>query len=141
MLSLRTIDGLDLVASNEEAATYLKTIAHALQRWEESDAVNVCLDKQYTPWFNLETGNEDEIVERCLLKVIIFSFPVKPWRCNHKLEWEYMWLFDPEPRRDVVLICRFMMFYAGCPHGMAVGVPSNTTVPKPFQRSLKAGRL
>ena len=54
MLSLRTIDGLDLVASNEEAATYLKTIAHALQRWEESEAVNVCLGKEYTPWFNME---------------------------------------------------------------------------------------
>ncbi len=118
MLSLRTIDGLNLVASNEEAATYLKTIAHALQRWEESDAVNVCLDKQpKTPWFNLETGNEDEIVERCLLKVIVFSFPVKPWRCNHKLEWEYMWLFDPEPRRDVVLVCRFMLVARMAWHG------------------------
>ncbi|CAL1155134.1 unnamed protein product [Cladocopium goreaui] len=45
MLSLRTSDGLDLSAQDDETRRCLRAIAGALQRWEESGAVELQLDE------------------------------------------------------------------------------------------------
>lgn len=61
---------------------------------------------------------------------IIFSFPVQPWGCNQKLEWKYVWLVDPEPRRDVVLKFRCMLVARTAWHGGRCSLhPSSTTFP------------
>ena len=41
MLGLRTSDGLDLAAEDDYARGVLRAIAGALQRWEESGAVEL----------------------------------------------------------------------------------------------------
>ena len=41
MLSLRTSDGLDLSAQDDETRRCLRAIAGARQRWEESGAVEL----------------------------------------------------------------------------------------------------
>ena len=41
MLGLRTSEGLDLAAEDDDARGVLRAIAGALQRWEESGAVEL----------------------------------------------------------------------------------------------------